>query len=192
METTTSISVCFLTPLLHSIIVKIEEELNMSLSLGYFHTSMNLLKANLKNQPFAYHFDKTTSNQDKKTIRWLFYLLPSSAYCGSFCIGKCTADYMVVHFHEPIRKASLNPNFILSLGMDGSYVNLLFQNKLRHELSVIDIGTCPLYIVNSAFEKANKSLKESAVNLDETTIGFYFISFSNTLLPIENSTLQRW
>ena len=96
---------------------------------------------------------------------------------------------MVVHFHESIRKASLNPNFTLSLGMDGSYVNLLFQNKLRHELSIIDIGTWPLYIVNSAFGKANKSLKESVVNLDETTIGFYFISFSNTLLPIENSTL---
>ena len=48
METTASISVCFLTPLLHSIIVKIEEELNMSLSLEYFHTSMNLWRLILK------------------------------------------------------------------------------------------------------------------------------------------------
>ena len=191
METTTSISVCFLTPLLHSIIVMIEEQLNMSLSLGYFHTSMNLWRLILKTN--LSHIILTRQQVTKtKKLRWLFYLLQSSAYCGYFCIGKCTADYMVVHFHESIRKASLNLNFILSLGMNGSYVNLLFQNKLRHELSIIDIGACPLYIVNSAFGKANKSLKESVVNSDETTIGFYFLSFSNTLLPIENSTLQRW
>ena len=39
------------------------------IEFGIFPYISEFVEANLKNQPFAYHFDKTTSNQDKKTIR---------------------------------------------------------------------------------------------------------------------------
>ena len=40
-------------------------------------------------------------------------------------VGRCATDDMVVHFHEFMKKAGLNPNFILRLGKDCPTVNLL-------------------------------------------------------------------
>ena len=85
---------------------------------------------------------------------------------------------MLVHFHDMfMKKAALNPNFMLALGMDGLNVNLLFKIKLNEEFSIIEVGTCPLHIVKNAFEKAVKALKESIVDLDEMVINFHFFFF---------------
>ena len=85
---------------------------------------------------------------------------------------------MLVHFHDMFKKkAALNPNFMLALGMDGLNVNLLFKIKLNEEFSIIEVGTCPLHIVKNAFEKAVKALKESIVDLDEMVINFHFFFF---------------
>ena len=72
---------------------------------------------------------------------------------------------------------------MVSLGLDGPNVNLPFQSKLSDEFSVIDVGTCTLHIVKSAFGKGVKSLRESVVDLDEMAIDL------NTLLPGENNAL---
>lgn len=69
--------------------------------------------------------------------------------------------------------------------MDGSNVKLLFQNKLWDEFSIIEVGTCPVHIVNSAFGEAIKLLKESIVDLNET-VDFHFLS---TPLTTENRPL---
>ena len=42
-----------------------------------------------------------------------------------------------------MKKVGLNTNSML--GIDGPNVNLLFQNKLCNEFSIIDVGTCPLH-----------------------------------------------
>ena len=94
---------------------------------------------------------------------------------------------MLVHFHEFMKKAALNPNFKLALGMDGPNINLLFKNKLKKEFSIIEVGTCPLNIVNNAFGKAVKALKENIVDFDEMAIDFHF--FKSVQLLGENSTL---
>ena len=65
---------------------------------------------------------------------------------------------MVIHFEEFIKKAGLSPKFMLSFKMEGRNVNVLFENKLWDEFSIIGIGMCPLHIVNSAFGKAVKFL----------------------------------
>ena len=80
-----------------------------------------------------------------------------------------------------MKRAGLNPNFILSLGMDDPNLNLLFQNKLCYESSIIDVGKCILHIVNIAFGKAVNSLRDSVVDLDK--MAFDLI----TLLPGENN-----
>jgi hypothetical protein len=63
---------------------------------------------------------------------------------------------------------------MLALGMYGPNVNLLFKNKLTEEFLIIEVGTCPLHIVNNAFGKAVKALKGSIVDLDEMAIDFHF------------------
>ena len=59
--------------------------------------------------------------------------------------------------------------------MDGHNEDLLFRNKLRDEFSIKYIGICPLHVVNSAFGKVVKSLKESVVNLNGMAIDFHFV-----------------
>ena len=81
---------------------------------------------------------------------------------------------MLVHFHEFMKKVALSPNFMLALGVDGPNVNLLFKNKPKEEFSIIEMGTCPLHIVNHAFGKAVQALKESIVDLNEMAIDFNF------------------
>ena len=80
---------------------------------------------------------------------------------------------MLVHFHEFMKKAALNPNFMLALGIADTNVNLLFKKKLKEEFSIIEVGTCPLHIVKNVFGKTVKWLKESIVDLDEMAIDFY-------------------
>lgn len=87
------------------------------------------------------------------------------------------------HYEGSSFELKINVN--LSLGLDGSNVKLLFQNKLWDEFSIIEVGTCPVHIVNSAFGEAIKLLKESIVDLNET-VDFHFIS---TPLATENSPL---
>ena len=72
-----------------------------------------------------------------------------------------------------MKKAALNPNFMLALGIADTNVNLLFQKKLKEEFSIIEVGTCPLHIVKNVFGKTVKWLKESIVDLDEMAIDFY-------------------
>ena len=80
---------------------------------------------------------------------------------------------MFVHFHKFMKKAALNPNFMLALGIADTNVNLLFKKKLKEEFSIIEVGTCPLHIVKNVFGKTVKWLKESIVDLDEMAIDFY-------------------
>ena len=72
-----------------------------------------------------------------------------------------------------MKKAALNPNFMLTLGIADTNVNLLFKKKLKEEFSIIEVGTCPLHIVKNVFGKTVKWLKESIVDLDEMAIDFY-------------------
>ena len=91
----------------------------------------------------------------------------SSAYCEFHYVWQS-----VVCFHEFMKKVGLNPNFMLSLGMDCPNKNLLFQDS--DEFPIIDIVTYAQHIVNSMFGKAIKSLKESVIDLDGMTNDFYF------------------
>ena len=63
---------------------------------------------------------------------------------------------------------------MLSLGMDGPNVNLLFQSKLLKEVSIITVGTCPLHRASTGFGKAIMSIKDSVVDLNEMAIDFHF------------------
>ena len=182
IEITPCISLCFLT-FLYIIIAKVDEKLNMSLSLGYHHTSINWRRLILKTSLAHVILTRQQLKQCNGYSAYFGLKKQTSSYCGSFQVGQCTVDELVVHFHEFMKRAGLNPNFILSLGMDDPNLNLLFQNKLRYQFSIIDVGKCILHIINSAFGKAVNSLRESVVDLDKMAFGLI------TLLPGEHNAL---
>ena len=62
-----------------------------------------------------------------------------------------------------LNKIQLSFNCILSLGMDGPIVNLVFKSKLeidleKHKKTLMDVGTCPLRVASNAFCMVNQAL----------------------------------
>ena len=155
-------------------------KLKYVIQFGISLYTKELMQSDLQGQLFTFHFDETVNSQVKKQCDgYATYFSPklkeiSSAYCWSLHVGKWTADGMLVHFHEFMKNVALSPNFMLALGVDGPNVNLLFKNKPKEEFSIIEMGTCPLHIVNHAFGKAVQALKESIVDLNEMAIDFNF------------------
>ena len=123
-----------------------------------------LVKRELQGQPFACHFDEATNSQVKTQYDgYATYLIPkyseiSSAYCGSLYAGKCTNDDIMVHFHKFMKIAVLNSNFMLTVGMEGPNVNLLFKNKLEEEFSIIEVGTFVRLLKLPIFNKCKGKL----------------------------------
>ena len=89
-----------------------------------------------------------------------------TAFCGSLFVGHCTAEDLLSHFFEFVKRFGLNTFSLLSLGMDGPSVNKSFADKLKTTLkannatSFIDIGSCPLHSANNAFSEGLKLLKD--------------------------------
>lgn len=150
------------------------------LEFGILPYIIDLVKSDITNVPFTFHFDETTTSQVKKQYDgYATYFSQKhkevrTVYCGSLFVGRCTADDLVVHFYEFMKKAGLDTNFMLGLGMDGPNVNLSFQNKLLKEITIITVGTCSLHGVNSGFGKAVKSLKEGVADFDQMALDFNF------------------
>ena len=108
-----------------------------------------------------------------------------TSYCGSLFLGHCTANDLLDHFYEFMSKLGLVLKNLLNIGMDGPSVNKSFLKKLRKDLQekhctcFIDIGTCPLHIVNNSFAKGINSLK-SVIDLDRFAIDLrFFFSLSS-------------
>ena len=139
-----------------------------------------LIKVELCNRLFTFHFDKTTTSQVKKQYDgYVTYFSTTkkvcTTYCGALFVGRCTADDMVLHFYELMKKAGLDLTLMLSLGMDGPNVNLSFQNQLLKELTIVTLGTCPLHRGSTGFGKAILSIKASVVDLDEMATDLHFL-----------------
>ena len=150
-----------------------------------------LVQSDLQGQRFTLHFDEITNDGKNGMMAMPVTLAWNTKKYLLHIVDSCTLEnallMMLVHFHEFMKKAALNLNFKLALGMDGPNINLLFKNKLKKEFSIIEVGTCPLNIVNNAFGKAVKALKENIVDFDEMAIDFHF--FKSVQLLGENSTL---
>ena len=57
-----------------------------------------------------------------------------TAYLGTPFVGKGTSEDLLHQPHEMMEKLKLNVDSVLSLGMDGPSVNLLFNRKLEKKL----------------------------------------------------------
>ena len=72
---------------------------------------------------------------------------------------------------------------MVGLGMDGPNVNYSFQNQIMKEVSIVEMGSCPLHTVNTGFVRAVHSLK-TAVSILLPLISIFSLS---TQLPEGNS-----
>ena len=82
-------------------------------------------------------------------------------------------------------KVKLSLVCIISLGMGGPSVNLLFKQKLETTLQkcakvLIDVGTCPLPIASNAFHEGLKIISaDFDIDLDQIVLDLYgFFKYS--------------
>lgn len=124
----------------------------------------------VKGVPYTFKFDETTTIQTKKQYDgYLQYWSPSrneivNAYCGSVFIGHCNHKDLVKHYREFESELELDSTNLLQLGMDGPNVNKKFATVLAAQVEsdtdtkVLDIGTCSLHPVHTAYRKGLKEL----------------------------------
>ena len=137
----------------------------------------------VKRKPFTFKFDETTNRKvDKQYDGYVQYWSDTESqivnrYCGSLFLGHCTSDNLVDHFNEFMVNNNLDPNYLLHIGMDGPRVNTAFQDKLSTHLkdnldtSFLNLGTCSLHPVHTAFRKGITSM---SFDLDSFFIDLHF------------------
>lgn len=123
--------------------------------------------SDFRDTAFTFKFDETTNCQVKKQYDGhLQYYSKKfervvNQYCGSPFIGHCNAEQLKDHFFDFGKKSNWNLNYV---GKDGPNVNLKFEKDLVAELKqvhgkeILDIGTCSLHPVHTAYCKGLKSV----------------------------------
>ena len=87
----------------------------------------------VKNKPFTFKFDETTTRQVKKQYDgYLRYVSPTfkqvtNLYCGSLFVGHCGSEQLLEHFQHFVKNLSLDCKLLLHVGMDGPNVNKSFH-----------------------------------------------------------------
>ena len=142
------------------------------------------LKDDLKNVPFTFKFDETTTQQVKKqydgyTQYWSEeHQCIKIAYNGTLMVDHCPAEKLLEHFLNFIEKSNLDLRFLLHTGMDGPNVNLKFEELLKSSdifkklnKCILDIGTCPLHITHNGFRNG---ITKTSFNIDSFVIDINF------------------
>ena len=137
-------------------------------------------------RPFSFKFDETTTSQVKKKYDgYITYCSPTvgrviTVFMGSLFVGHCKDQDLLDHFYAFMKDFELDTDYCLALGMDGPNVNKSFERKLRKDLksnfnvSMLDLGTCPLHIVNNSYGAGIEVLRQSGVNIETFFNDVYF------------------
>lgn len=160
-----------------------ETKVKYILEYGIAEYVREKLIEDLNATPFTFMFDETTTSQVKKQYDgYVRYESKQhkrivSHYAGSLFLGHCKAEAMKDHFFEFGHKLQWNIQNLIHIGMDGPNVNKLFHKLLEKELAdthgkkMLNIGTCSLHPVHTAFKKG---LKELRFNFDELAFALHF------------------
>ena len=153
--------------------------------------------ANIKDKPFSFMFDETTTSQVKKQfdgyVRFWSNNQVETSYCGSLFMGHCSADQMVDHFLDFKKRLNWDNSLMLHLGMDGPNLNKSFQKKLSKKLEennnqFLNIGSCNLHKVHNAFRKG---LSELNIDLDQFACNIYFFFKLSSALREDYRDLEK-
>ena len=107
----------------------------------------DLLKDDLKNIPYSFKFDETTTQEaerqeDGYTQYWSEkHQCIKISYHGTLMVDHCPAEKLLEHFFEFVRKANLTLNLMLHPGMDGANVELKFEELIRSSESFKNLNT---------------------------------------------------
>ena len=98
-------------------------------------------------------------------------------YCGSLFLDHHPSEKLEERFYEFVWKVGLDINFMLHLQMDGPNVNkkfqgLLLESSYLEKTTFLDVGTCPLLILHSAFSKGVSSFQ---FNVDQFALDIHFV-----------------
>ena len=134
----------------------------------------------IKDVPYTFKFDETTSSQVSKQYDGYFYCWSPmydevvKTYSGSLFMGHCTAVDLVMRFHKIVQPLALKGVNLLHLGMDGPQVNTKFEKELqalfhvKEGTSIFLLEICSLHPVYTAF-KNGISQKDFYLRLSSTT-----------------------
>ena len=144
-----------------------------------------MLLEDMKNMPFTFRFNETTtsqikkqydgyinfySKQERKVVTW---------YTGSLFVGHCKDVDLLDHFFKFMDNFKVNTDYLVIIGMDGPNVNKSFEQKLVEKLekdkgnSFVSLALCALHTMNNGFGEGLKQLKET-LNIKQLLIYVYF------------------
>ena len=153
--------------------------------------------ANIKDKPFSFMFDETTTSQVKKQfdgyVRFWSNNQVETSYCGSLFMGHCSADQMVDHFLDFKKRLNWDNSLMLHLGKDRPNLSKSFQKKLSKKLEennnqFLNIGSCNLHKVHNAFRKG---LSELNIDLDQFARDIYFFLKLSSARREDYSDLEK-
>ena len=119
---------------------------------------------NIKDVPYVFKFDETTTSQVFKQYDvYLCYWSPMydevvNTYAGSFFMGHCAAVDLVTQFYKIVQPLGLKGVNLLHLGMDGPQVNTKFEKELqalfhvKEGTSIFLLEICSLHPVYTALK----------------------------------------
>ena len=107
------------------------------IQFGIAPSFREVILAELRDLPFTFRFDETTTSQIEKqydgyaTYDSPFFGRIITTYIGTLFVGKCTADDLLKYTNEMMERLKLETESILSLGMDAvSYTHLTLPTIL--------------------------------------------------------------
>jgi len=115
---------------------------------------------------FTIYFDETTTRQVKKKNGYSYCILVSKfQVIDSVFLGYADADTIKTKIVTFLENHNLDGHNLLQCSMDGPGVNLSFIKKLNESFAlkkipaVIDLGTCTIHSVHTAFTRGLSALK---------------------------------
>lgn len=160
-----------------------ESKIKYVLAFGVAPYVRERLIDDLQSCPFTFLFDETTTSQVKKQYDGYVqyesrqYKKIITHYAGSLFLGHCTAEQLKSHFFEFGESLKWDLKYLLHIGMDGPNVNKSFHKTLENELltvhgkKILNIGTCNLHPVHTAF---SKGLAKLNFDLDKLPHNLHF------------------
>lgn len=164
-----------------------ETKVKYTIQFGISPYIKSIILKDVQNKPFSFKFDESTTSQTKKQYDGYITYYSSvfgkviTIYLGSLFVGHCKDQDLVDHFYTFMTEFDLDTDYLLALGMDGPNVNKSFERKLRkdlkasHNVSFLDLGTCPLHITNNSFGEGMKIVRQHPdLNIETFFNDIYF------------------
>jgi hypothetical protein len=151
---------------------------------------------------FTIYFDETTTSQVKKQLDihvgyWSDKFGKAViVYLESVFLGHADADTVVKSIMEFLENNNLQHQNLLHFSMDGPAVNIAFLRKITAQfnandnslLPLVDLGTCSLHAVHTAFRKGMESLP---LDIDQLVNDIYSLFKLSSARRSDYAEVQR-